>query len=270
MGGGRRQKVGVEMSWFPLPMSLMEGEQFRALSPIGKVYLWLLMGDFNRRGGTFYRSDLEIAVTLNVSEKSIRRARKALSELGWIKVKPGFLNGRGQRLATTYLDVTWSRTSALKKGEFFSQMHYHTFHMMLNRLREETFKPVDLVVYVFLTYWRWKCQGRWHDENKFYITKSELRRLTNFWDAPKKVEKLHENFQFSSGKHLFEFGGYDRLIITDWNTVADPEKSESSRRKAEQWIDDIKLVVDVQKIFPTTKAKRRKERKGKKGRKGKC
>jgi len=250
VGGGWRQKVGVEMSWFPLPRSLMESEQFKTISPIQKVYLWLLMGEFNRRGGTFYKSDLEIAVTLHVSEKSIRRARKVLSRLGWIKVKPGFLNGRGQRLATTYLDVTWSRTSELKKGEFFAQMHYHTFHMMLNCLRIGTFKPVDLVVYVFLTYWRWKCQNRWHDENKFYITKSELRRLTNVWDAPKKVETLHENLQFSSGKHLFEFGGYDRLMITDWATAADPEEHAGSRRNAEQWIEDIRSEVEVERIFP--------------------
>lgn len=232
------------MSWFPLPMSLMEGEQFRTMSPTKKVYLWLLMGQFNRRGGTFYKTDLEIAVTLNVCKKSIERARGTLSELGWIKVKPGFQNSRGQGIATRYLDVTWSTISALDEGDFWAPMDYYSFHMMLNRLRRGTLQPADLVVYVFLTYWRhWKCQGRWRDEDKFYISKRDLRRLTNLVNAPKRLEKLYENFVFCCGTHFFEFDGYNKLTITNWRIAADPDENENNRRNAKQWIEEIKERV---------------------------
>lgn len=245
------------MSWFPLPKSLMECEQFRALSPIGKVYLWLLMSEFNRRGGTFYKADLEIAVTLNVRRKSIRRARKVLSELGWIKVKRGFQNSRGQGIATRYLDVAWSTTGALDEGDFWAPIDYHTFHMMLNRLRQGTLQPADLVVYVFLTYWRWKCKGRWRDEDQFFITKGDLRKLTKLPNSPKRLKKLYENFVFCCGTHLFEFDGYNKLTITNWNIAADPDQEENNRRNAERWIEEIKKGVQRGKetIKQTTSAR---------------
>lgn len=249
------------MSWFPLARDLMESEEFiKLFSPTEKLYTWLLISEYNFRGSSFYWADVEVAVTLGTSEKTVRRAREQLAKLGWVNYIPGTLDKKGRGLATKYLEVKWATP---EDSSWFAQMHRYTFNMMLNCLRHRRFKPGDVVVYVYLSYWWWKCRGRYADRGKFFITKQELRKLTNLEDAPERVARLYSNFTYAGGAHLFEYtSGYQKLEFKEWNTAADPEKDENNRKNAERWVQEIK--ERVKKLRQDKKAKEEAKRAAKK------
>ncbi len=229
-----------QLSWFPLPEGVMESPEFKMFTPTEKLYLWLLISEYNLRDGGFYLADLEVAKTLATSEKTIRRARAKPAFREWVSFVPGTRDKRGRGIATRYLEV---KCASLGDYGWFAQMHRYTFNMMLNCLRHKTFQPGDVVVYVYLSYWYWKCRGRYADREKFFITKRELRELTNLENAPERVARLYSNFTYSGGAHLFEYSGYQRLEFTKWATAADPEKDENNRKNAERWIQEIKEQV---------------------------
>jgi hypothetical protein len=137
-----------------------DSPEFRTLTPVDKVYLFLMISEFNKRGA-FYKSDIEMSATLGVSEKTIQRARKKFIDLGWIKAKPGSKTRRGQGLATFYHQVDWAK---VVPGNYFAQMHRHAFNVMLQKLMKKEFSPPDLVVYVYLCYWQFKTRGIYKDK----------------------------------------------------------------------------------------------------------
>jgi hypothetical protein len=145
------------LSWFPLPMAMMkDSQEFRSLTPTDKLYFWRLLSEFNLRG-EFYQSELEMAMTLGTSEKTIRRGRKKLIQIGWVIAKPGTRTGRNQFLATRYL---WVKYADLQEEDLFAQMPRHTFNVMLDYLRRSEIKQADIVVYTYLSYWFWKNRGK--------------------------------------------------------------------------------------------------------------
>lgn len=230
------------MSWFPLAKDMMESESFRALTPTDKLYMWLLISEYNLRGGQFYKSDLEVAETLKTSEKTVRRARKKLSDLGWIGYRPGRKNRTGQGLATQYLDIRWALPP--QDGRQFARMHRYAYEAMLNYVRRGVFDHADVVVYVYLDYWRQMKGG----ESEFFISKRDLRQLTNIQDAAEHVTRLHDLFQFNGGARLFQYSGYQRLSIQKWATFADPEEDETNRKNADLYRQEIKRCVSLKKL----------------------
>lgn len=125
------------VNWFPLYKKLMEdSEQFRALTPVEKLYFWLLISEFNARG-PFYRADLEFAVTLAISEDKIRRARPKLQKLNWIKVRPGF-QSKGKNVATLYEHVAGA---AIVENEHFAQIHRYAIRGHACKATQKSFQP---------------------------------------------------------------------------------------------------------------------------------
>jgi hypothetical protein len=234
------------MSWFPLSEQLMEASpEFQALTPADKIYLFFMISEFNLRRTQFYKSDLEVAVTLGVNEKTIRRARKKLIELGWMKAKPGTRTGRGQCLATTYL---WLKWAAVPQNNFFAQLPRHTFNVMLDRLMESRLQAGDVVVYVCLFYWFWRNRGKNEDRDRFFITKKKLQSLTNLKAASTRITRIYEAIVFSNGKHLFEYqDDYHRVVVKDWTWCADPSENEPNRRNEERHLNKIKDLVTQEK-----------------------
>jgi hypothetical protein len=234
------------MGWFPVFANFMDGKEFKGLTPTEKLYFWHLVSEFNRRG-EFYQSDLEIAKTLATSEKTIRRGRAKLTEMGLIKAKPGTRTKRNQLLATRYLWVKFA-TMKPKEDRFFAQMPRHTFNTMLNRMRESRLQAGDVVVYVSLYYWFWRNRGKYEERDRFFITKKRLQSLTNLNDASIRISRGYEAIVFSGGKHLFEYQEeHHRVIFRDWSWCADPDKNEHNRRNAEKYISEIKESVAREK-----------------------
>jgi hypothetical protein len=233
------------MAWFPLYGELIESAAFKRLTPTEKLYFWHLVSEFNRRGGEFYQSDLEMAKTLATSEKTIRRARFKLTKMGLIKVKPGTRTKRNQYLATRYLKV---RYATMEEGGFFSQIPRHTFQAMLHSMRQSRLQTGDLVVYICLYYWFWRNRGKNEYRDRFFITKKHLQSLTNMNDALTRLPRIYEAIVFSSGEHLFKYEyEYHRMVFTDWAWFADPDKDEQNRRNAEGYLMEIKDLVTREK-----------------------
>lgn len=232
------------MGWFPVFADFMEEEEFKGLTLTHKLFFWHLVSEFNLRG-EFYQSDLEISKTLATSEKTIRRGRSKLTEMGLVKAIPGTRTRRNQFLATRYL---WVRYAAIDEDGFFAQMPRHTFNAMLDRLRKSRLQAGDVVVYVCLFYWFWRNRGKYEDRDQFFITKKELLSLTNLRDAPTRVPRIYEAIVFSSGKHLFEYQEeYHRVIFRDWIWCADPDKNEQNRLIEERFNQEIKDLVAREK-----------------------
>lgn len=231
------------MGWFPVFADCMEREDFKSLTPTDKLFFWHLVSEFNRRG-EFYQSDLEIAKTLATSEKTIRRGRAKLINMGLVKAKPGTRTKRSQ-IATRY---SWVKYATMGEEGFFAQIHRYTFQVILDRLRNSHLKAGDVVVYICLYYWFWRNRGKHESRDRFYITKKDLQSLTNLSDAQKRFHRIYEGFHFSSGEHLFEYQyEYHRVLVRDWNWCADPENNEISRQNAETLRQEIKDLTDHEK-----------------------
>ncbi|MDK2925684.1 MAG: hypothetical protein PWQ41_1458 [Bacillota bacterium] len=213
----------------------MESDEFKRFSPTEKLYYWFLVSEFNARG-KFYRDDLTIAVTLGCSEDKVRQARRKVEKLGWILDEPGFkLPGKAKGVATRYIWVSWANVEE-EGGEagFWAAMHRYTFEAMLAKVREKTFLPPDVVTYVYLWYLWYKNTDKGRKES-FFVTKAQLRELTNLADAPERVKRLYDNYTFRGGAHLFECAyGYQKLTFSKWGFCADPSEDEGNRQLDEK------------------------------------
>lgn len=229
------------MSFFPLPRELMEeSQEFRALTPVEKVYYWMLMSRFNA-GGPFYRADLEYAVILRRSVDTIRRARRKFEALGWIQIKRGTKDARGRGLATRYLYVKWANTD---EASYWAPMPRHMFEWdMVYFVFTGQFEPEDVVTYVYLTYWYEKHRQTFERDGCFYISRAQLRELTGLPDAPEHVQRLYDRFQFSNGDHLFDFTGYQRFKFTAWRITISPEENEHNRQNNERRRQQVQSAI---------------------------
>lgn len=243
-------------SWFPLPRSLMEDPLFIMLTPAEKLYAWLLLSEWNERGGSFYKADVEFAVALGLSTDKVRRARRLLTERFWIKTSPGF-QGRGRNLATTYLAVDFGQ---IREGEFFCPLHRYAFHALLARVRCHEFTHADVVTYVCLAYLRHRyCQL---DRNAFFVTKRELRDISGLPSALACLTRLYTTFQFTGAHHLFEYRDeYHRIWVEKWSTFADPSEDETNAKLAESYRAQVQALANARRHpTPTRLTPRRRAR----------
>jgi hypothetical protein len=220
-----RRKGGIVDNWFPLSKSMMEGNaDFRKLTPAEKVFWLSILSRVNLRG-QFYKADLEWAVMLALSLSKARQARRKFQALGWLTVLPGRFAGR-RRLATHYYSAKWAKC---EDGVYFTPMHRYTWEQLVRLLREKQFCHRDLVVYAFLCY-SWQRFGGQHNDGIF-VTKSQLRYTTNLSSVEGSLRRLHGNFRFHGGAHLFEFRDeYHRFRITSWAQFADPCQDKRNAR----------------------------------------
>lgn len=242
-------------NWFPLYRAMMENPDFTdLLSPVEKLFMLLLISEYNMRGA-FRKCDLEIAATLGVSESKVRQARYKLAELGWIATVPGFkLPGKKTGIATLYDAVKWAVVT--ENGDFFARMHRFAFEQLLSKVRSGTFTHADVVTYVYLCY----LNERNGSKGEFYVTKQELRELTNIENVAACVARLHDRFQFTSGAPLFEYQDlYHKLLVRKFRCFADPSKDENNARIAAVMKDEVRQRINRMRAEKEAAAKRRKK-----------
>jgi len=216
----------------------MENPIFILCTPVEKLYLLHVASELNLRG-PFYKADLEAAVTLAVSEDKIRRTRRCFMRLGWIQAVPGF-RCKGRHLATRYLAVPGAER---KDDDFYAPLHRYAFEACLSHVRGRQLNHADVVVYVYLTYLRWRCQGERED---FFVTKRELRDMTGLANATACADHLYRGFVFTGGSHLFECQDeYHRLRFRQWGSFADPSENESNAKNAARYRSDIAVAVQA-------------------------
>lgn len=241
-------------NWWPITTSRLEDPRYQALTTAEHLYLEYTISEFSLRG-SFFESDLEVAVTLGLSEDKIRRTRRRVGRpsenalriasgfksqescagFGWVVYTPGFISGR-RHLATRYLNVPILKAP---KGEFFACIHRHTFLALLARVRAKKLTHADVVVWLVLAYKYWRCRGK-RENHSFFITKRELVALSGIANAPARVDHLYKSFQFSSGHHLFEYSDQGQsLVFSQWALCADPSEDEGSARALESWRQEI-------------------------------
>ena len=234
------------MSWFPIAEDMLENEAFRQLTPTEKIYYLWCISEYNLHG-EFYRSDLEVAVTLDSAEITIRKARRKLVALGWLTIKPG-MRARGRGLATRYIGVKWS---APEECEWFAQQRRIAFSMILASLRMNKFQPGDVWVYLCLGYYQWRYRGS-GDEYTFTVSKSDLAELSGLHDVGERVRRLYDGFQYSTGNHLFEVEGYHRLTFSIWSLPCEPDEDENVRKIADMWTNSIKEQAKTMRLNALT------------------
>jgi hypothetical protein len=221
------------MSWFPLARDYMEhNSDFHSLTPTEKVYFIWLVSEANLRG-PFYCSDMQVAVTLNTAEVTIRKARRKLSRMGWIGMDHGFMDARGRGVATRYAFVLWSVPAAC---QWFAQVPRQSLGMLLHISRAGRIQPADVLVYLCLCYQYWKSDR----DEEFSIPKSALCEMSGLHEVNSHLDRLYNTFTYSSGLHLFEYTGYHSLRFSKWAIPASPDESEANRKMAESWVEDIK------------------------------
>ncbi len=238
------------INWFPLPRSLMESPSFILCTPAEKLLLLHLASELNLRG-SFYKADLETAVTLGISEDKVRRARRSFMRLGWIQAVQGF-RCRGRHLATRYLTAPGAER---KDDDFWAPLHRYAFEALLSHVRKR-FHHADLVVYVYLNYLRARCQGERED---FFVTKRELRDLTGLANATACVAHLHDGFVFGGGAHLFECQDeYHRIRFREWAGFQDPSEGGNNAQQAARYRAEIAATVkEIRHPTPKRPAPRR-------------
>lgn len=236
-------------NWFPLTASRMESVACQKLTAAERLYLEYIVSEFSRRG-PFYQSDLEIAVTLGMSEIKVRQARRKVGiepdsvrlltaqrrgvevsgGYGWIVYEHGWKRG-AQSQATKYLDAPMAER---KKGDWFASVPRYTFEVLLSAVRAKKLSHADVVVWLVLSYKYWRCRGNEAD-HPFFVTKKELGRLSGVVSAADSVRHLHQVYDYEDeqGKHhhLFEFSDqYQRLTFENWGWFLDPSESETCAR----------------------------------------
>jgi hypothetical protein len=242
------------VNWWPVTASRLEDPRYQSLTPADRLYVEYTISSFSQRG-SYFESDLEVAVTLGLSEDKIRRARRRVGRpskqaltiasrsgghelgagFGWVIYTPGFISG-GRQLATRYLNVPILKVP--KRG-FFACVHRFTFEALLAQVRMKRLTHADIVVWLVLSYKYWRCTGK-REDHSFFITKRELVRLSGIANAPARVNHLYRSLQFASGGHLFEYSDEgQRLVFSRWVSCADPSENGSSARILESWRQEI-------------------------------
>lgn len=242
------------INWFPVTRALMEDTpEFTTLPPAHKLYYLLLVSEFNERG-PFYRADLEYAVRLGVSVETVRRARKnILAAVPGCQITPGWKSGRS-RIATRYEHIAMPglpdvrNVSERDEDEWFVKLHRYTFEDLLARTQAwwlntpgDRLALEDIVVYVALWYsWARFTRhggGRAHKNGPlFFITKSDLARLSGVSEVTECVIRLHQRLAFSGGAHLFDYvDKHQRFEFTNWVWFVDPSEDKKNAEIAEEY-----------------------------------
>jgi len=241
------------INYFAITSSRLEAERYQSLTATERLYLEYIISEYSLRG-PFYKSDLEVAMTLGLSEDKVRRARRRVgrpttkaieaaqqagkdlsSGLGWVLYEPGWKRGR-EALATRYIDVP---AATVLGGDFFASVHRFTFEGLLYEVRRKTIKHQDVIVWLVLAYLFWRFRGKRQDHD-FFVMKDELRSLSGVAAAEASVQRLHDIWAFPEGRHLFEHTDqHRRIVFTKWIWLADPSEDENARQLHEQYRVDI-------------------------------
>ena len=246
-----------QTSWFPISEEWVRATG--SLTVHERLFsLWAISEanrEFSQGRAEFYKADLEVGVTLAMSEDKVRRARRKLSAEGWLEVVPGF-RAKGRNLATRYQAVRWATPP---KDGFFAPMHRHAFEALLACLRRGEFTHSDILTYALLTYLQRKYDR--DDCGDFFVAKGELREVTRILQAPESVGRLNEVFQFKGGAALFDFTDqHHRFHFHAWRGFTDPAEDENAAQRAEKWREEIAQGVSGLKSKVRGKAKRKKKR----------
>ncbi len=230
----------AEAPYFLLPRTLVEHPGFGASSVRNRLFLVLVIAEFQRRG-SFYAADLELAVTLGVSVAKVREARRYFSGLGWIEEKHGFQSA-GRNLATKYSGIPCCRLNPDEPGAY---LDLFTYEVLLDHVRHGALLHCDLLTYVILDYSR-LVDGDHLDE--FEISLGRLRELTGLPGVMRSVRRLHRGFHFDGGSTLFSFEEKsEKLIITSWEEFAGPEHSDKAKQEAEAIRETIATEVETRR-----------------------
>ena len=265
------------INWWPIRASRLENPDYQRLTSAERLYLEYIISEYSLRG-PFCRSDLEIAVTLGLSEDKVRRARRRVgratndslrlaSELhcrplaigiGWVMYAPGWQKGN-QNFATQYVDVP---IATVQKGDFFASVPRFTFDFLLALVRRKKLTHADVVVWLVLFYKYWRCRGK-REDHRFFITKRELSQLSGVPNASACVEHLYKQYCFKSGGHLFEYMDQGpRLVVSEWTWNADPQEDKTSAENLKVLREEIAETVELQKQRKDMSRKKRKSQRG--------
>lgn len=228
------------MSWFPLHRSLIEQSlEYRHLTPSEKLYVVFLVSEFNLRG-KFYKSDVETGVTLSISEKTVRRARKTLATMGWLDYKPGFGHKPGDKsVATRYLSLTWPRP---QERDFFARIHRYSFQVMLNHLMEGRLVHADVVVWLTLSYWFKKYASSTDERSDVFITMAWLKELANLSNPLQNIERI------LAVERLFKSELVDnKLHISGFLEYSDPANDENNQSHYQRYLEKLNARIGERK-----------------------
>lgn len=242
------------INWYAITSTRLEHPEYQALTTAERLYTEYIISEYSLRG-PFYKSDLEVAMTLGLSVDKVRHARRWVGKptknavdktakcagkdlstgLGWVIYEPGWKRGH-EALATRYIDVpvaTWP------EGAFFASVPRFTFESLLHEVRLKTLKHQDVVVWLVLSYLFWRFRGA-KKNHDFFVMKDELRSLCGVAAAEASVQRLHDIWAFTDGSHLFEYTDqHRRMDFTKWVWLADPSEDENARQIHEQHRADI-------------------------------
>lgn len=260
-------------NWFPLTASRMESAACQKLTAAERLYVEYIVSEFSRRG-PFYQSDLEVAVTLGMSEVKVRQARRKVGiepddtrqstarrrgvevpgGFGWIVYEHGWKRGARSQ-ATKYLDAP---VAGRKKGDWFASVPRYTFEVLLSSVRAKKLSHADVVVWLVLSYKYWRCRGN-ETDHPFFVTKKELVLLSGVAGAVDCVHHLYRacDNEDEEGRrhHLFDFSDqYRRLTFENWVWFADPSESEYNARVQQADRKAIAAKVSQMKAVAARKA----------------
>lgn len=265
----RNFKRDTMKNWFPLTASRMENVTYQKLTATERLYLEYVVSEYSRRG-TFYQSDLEVAVTLGMSVDKVRQARRKVGTepesvrlltarargvevpggYGWIVYKHGWKRGV-HGLATQYLNVPIAER---KKGTWYASIPRFTFEALLSKVRAKQLSHADVVVWLVLAYKFWRCRGNVED-HPFFITKKELVRLSGVVNAAASVEHLYKAQTFTGDVHLFLFSDmYQRLTFEKWSWYGEPDESKGNAELQRTERQKVAVQVAQKKAAANRKA----------------
>ena len=246
------------INWWPITRSRLEDPKYQALTPRERLYVEYIISRYSHQG-PFYQSDLEVAITLSMSQIEVRCTRRKVgaptdnarkqaahghgvelkSGLGWIVYVPGWEQG-SKRLATQYVDVP---IAAVKTGDYFSPTPCYTFEQLLACIGKKQLTHADVTVWLALSYKHEQCRGA-KEDHSFFITKQELAQLSGVISATVSVQNLYEKLVFADGKHLFKYSDeHQRLAFSEWASMADPSEDENSARIQKETLREIAAAV---------------------------
>lgn len=214
------------MSWFPLSKDLIEGDEFRQLTPATRLFYLILVSEFNLRDRV-RKSDCLFATMMNVSVRTVMRARKDLKNLGWIRYIPGYKTGTGRGMVSRYLSVRHAKVKDLAGGDYFAECDRATFEAVLYRVSEGRYDPADLLIWVLLEYWQ-HCKQE-EDADDFFITTRDLIRISGMADAPARIGEL-ANYRFKDGTPLFTCKrDRGKFKILSWVHAIGPDEDDDNK-----------------------------------------
>lgn|GEM_PF-2552452 len=185
-------------SYFKLYRALLFDDESAAFSDMPcawRLYFWKLVSDFSFLASDFdysgrglSKSDSEYAKELNVSRRTIIRAREELTQQGWLKY-----DSRN----CLYLGVDQPQG----KGQY-ARVYREVFDRLLKAVREKTLDHQTAAVYVYLLCWRKTIAFK---QERFLVPRHRFEQATQIKDPVPKIKRLEEFRFFNHDVPPFRF-----------------------------------------------------------------